>query len=75
MRAAGAEDFAYIYIDLQHIDNSQMPTPGSTITLQVCLVPTFCVVYNRRKQNLSAEPGHRCPTDAAARWHHSVRKV
>ncbi|KAL0030663.1 hypothetical protein WJX77_001119 [Trebouxia sp. C0004] len=30
----GAEDFAYIYIDLQHIDDRQMPTPGSSITLQ-----------------------------------------
>ena len=75
VKAAGAEDSAYIYVDLHHIDDSQMPTPGSTITLQVCLVTTFCLVHNRRKHELSAEPGHKCPQDAAARWHHSVRKV
>ncbi|DBB16879.1 TPA: hypothetical protein ACH3X3_015115 [Trebouxia sp. C0006] len=34
MANQGAEDFAYIYVDLQHIDDSQIPTPGSTITLQ-----------------------------------------
>ncbi|KAL0051355.1 hypothetical protein WJX82_006056 [Trebouxia sp. C0006] len=37
MANQGAEDFAYIYVDLQHIDDSQIPTPGSTITLQMQL--------------------------------------
>jgi len=44
VKAAGTEDFAYIYVDLHHIDGSQMPTPGSTITLQVCIGTTFCLV-------------------------------
>lgn len=33
---AGAEEVAYIYVDLQNLEDIQMPASGSTITLQVC---------------------------------------